>query len=305
MAKDRPLPLQWTQFSYDDFFRDEAVARMSNEEVGAYLRLLHAAWVASPPGHLPNDPEYLSAISGMGKEWYDHSLRILRAFKIHGDVLVQKRITEEYRAAERRREINVKRGVIGAGVRWSKHSPTIVEPWSGIADLDLDSNKILEESEGDRVVEQPHDGPNADFDAEPNGLVQPVLPAVPPSVNDVMKAVVGVADAMSKRSKGVMDKPLPKFSAKDVRDRIDPLPTREKTAAYRFAGWLYKGGITDYLLIFRFLNELVKRRIANPYAYFAPGGTARVGVEAKAEDREWLHKVMLFRKSTESPGEDE
>jgi hypothetical protein len=110
---------------------------MTNEEVGAYLRLLHAAWVSETPGHLPNDPIYLARISGMLAAWPEHAESILRAFKVNGDTIIQKRIVEEYESAVRVKQMHHIRGVAGAQVRWNKQCLPI-------ADLDLDLD--LEES---------------------------------------------------------------------------------------------------------------------------------------------------------------
>ena len=138
MAKGQPPPLPWTQFSYDDFFRDQAVACMTNEEVGAYLRLLHAAWVADPPGHLPNDATYLSHVSGMLAAWPEHAKSILRAFKPNGDMLIQKRIVEEYNAAAERRKASSAQAKHAAQLRWCEHAASMPTQCSNMPDVDVD-----------------------------------------------------------------------------------------------------------------------------------------------------------------------
>ncbi len=89
-------PLPWTRFSYDDFFDDPAVAAMSNEEIGAYLRLLRACWRSKTPGVIPNVTAFLANVSQLGPSWPEHATSILAAFKVQGDNLVQSRVVEEY-----------------------------------------------------------------------------------------------------------------------------------------------------------------------------------------------------------------
>ncbi len=144
MAKDRPPPLPWTQFSYDDFFRDHAVACMTNEEVGAYLHLLHAAWTSYPPGWIPDDPEYLASVSRLGPAWAEHAQSILRAFRRKDDHLEQKRIIEEYRAYAKRHENDSARGVAAARVRWSKHASRMQAACSTMPDVDVDVDVDVE-----------------------------------------------------------------------------------------------------------------------------------------------------------------
>jgi uncharacterized protein YdaU (DUF1376 family) len=147
MAKDRPAPLPWTRFSYDDFFRDHAVERMTNEQVGAYLRLLHAAWVSFPPGWLPTDSDYLGSVSRLGDAWPQHAPCILRAFQSKGDHLEQRRIVEEYKAARKEQEINSRRGLAAARVRWSEHASSMQTECLGVTEKRVESREIEKEEE--------------------------------------------------------------------------------------------------------------------------------------------------------------
>ncbi len=52
----------WFPFYVDDFWQDEAVASMTFEEVGLYLRLLSLQW---REGSIPSDPEKLARICGL------------------------------------------------------------------------------------------------------------------------------------------------------------------------------------------------------------------------------------------------
>lgn len=132
MAKERPL--LWTRFSYDDFFEDPAVVCMTNEEVGAYLRLLQAAWKTR--GILPDDDSYLASISHMGTLWPPHRLPIGRAWFIHDGVWEQKRIVREYAEFLARHEIAAAYGEIGARKRWGAYR----DP-NGVAMLEVEGEK--------------------------------------------------------------------------------------------------------------------------------------------------------------------
>jgi uncharacterized protein YdaU (DUF1376 family) len=150
MGKDKPQPLPWTRFSYDDFFKDHAVVCMTNEEVGAYLRLLSAAWSAPTPGHLPNDPAYLAHASGMLEAWPKHAASILRAFKVKGDTLIQKRVVEEYEAALVSRKASSAQAKHAAEVRYSKHAVSMQD-----VDVDLDLDVEVEESKSTPLSGEP------------------------------------------------------------------------------------------------------------------------------------------------------
>lgn len=43
----------------------------------------------------------------------------------------------------------------------------------------------------------------------------------------------------------------------------------------RFAAWLWSTGTHDLGLVIALLEDRIRRNPANPYAYYAPGGTAR------------------------------
>lgn len=116
-----PQPLPYTRFSYRQFFSDPAVVCMTNEEVGAYLRLLHAAWESSPPGHLPDDDAYLAAVSCMATAWPDHRAAIAKAFKLEDGKWIQARVVREYEVARGYSMARHAIAVAGATVRWQKH----------------------------------------------------------------------------------------------------------------------------------------------------------------------------------------
>jgi uncharacterized protein YdaU (DUF1376 family) len=171
MAKDRPPPLPYTKFYYADFFRDEAVECMTNDEIGAYLRLMHAAHDAHPPGQIPSDPTYLASVSRMGTLWPAHSEAIARAFDTTSKpgFWVQKRIVREYSEARKQSVY----GRIGAEVRWAAHRGAI-----GEANATLMHSKRLEVENRENLESKPL--------AEPVGsTVLELLPQeTPPPVDD-------------------------------------------------------------------------------------------------------------------------
>lgn len=136
MRNRRPLP--YTRFNFDDFFDDPAVMVMTNEQVGAYLRLLRAAWKADPPGHLPNDDTYLAAASGLGKAWPDHRETMVGPFKLLGGKLVQSRIVREYEVARGCSMMRSTYGVAGAKVRWHGHGQAMARQWPNTRERDRD-----------------------------------------------------------------------------------------------------------------------------------------------------------------------
>jgi len=46
----------------------------------------------------------------------------------------------------------------------------------------------------------------------------------------------------------------------------------------RFCGWLVRSGVKDADGVVELLDEYMRLKPKNPYAYFAPGGAAREGV---------------------------
>lgn len=96
-------PLPWIRFWFDDFFNDPNVVRMGDRWIGAYLRLIHAAWISPVPGHLPNDDDYLRALSRCStEEWNECRAVVQRAFNTSSAVAngegewIQERVIREY-----------------------------------------------------------------------------------------------------------------------------------------------------------------------------------------------------------------
>lgn len=131
-------PLEWTRFSFNDFFDDPAVCAMGDHFVGPYMRLLHAAYRASNPGHLPNDNEWLRAQARLSPEaWEIFSPLVQRAFKITPKHWIQKRVVKEYNHVKTISRQNSAAGKVSAARR---KASTGVERLSTIR-LDVDETR--------------------------------------------------------------------------------------------------------------------------------------------------------------------
>jgi uncharacterized protein YdaU (DUF1376 family) len=116
-------PMAWTRFSYEDFFSDPAVVCMSNEEVGAYMRLLYAAHRAKRPGVLPDEDRYLSTICmWKTEEWLSHRPIMIKAWLVKNGLWIQRRIVREHALAKKVAETRSRNGHKGAELRWPGYS---------------------------------------------------------------------------------------------------------------------------------------------------------------------------------------
>ena len=107
-------------FYVRDFATDPRVLVMTCEEVGGYVMLLCAAWLQPEPGVLPNDDETLAALSRLRERWPDCRKRILAAFVVDGERLIQKRMVAVREAQRRYYRGQKARGKAGANARWHK-----------------------------------------------------------------------------------------------------------------------------------------------------------------------------------------
>lgn len=106
-----------------------ATSHMSPAEVGAYLRLLCAAWVAEPCATVPDDDEKLRRTAGADKEeWAQIKANVLEKFERDARFegrLMNKRLRLTFEEFEEHREIQSRRGKKGAAKRWDKHEAGI------------------------------------------------------------------------------------------------------------------------------------------------------------------------------------
>lgn len=113
------MPLYW-----NDLLSDNKVRVMSNEELGAYMRLLGAAWHEDIPGTIPADDDVLARLAGAELSlWRKLSRRILPCFVLNEQSgrYEQKRMMLEYAKCLAQAEMKHARATAGAGKRWEGH----------------------------------------------------------------------------------------------------------------------------------------------------------------------------------------
>jgi uncharacterized protein YdaU (DUF1376 family) len=94
-----------------DFLADDLVLAMTTEGVGAYTRLLCAAWVATPPASIPTNDDALARIAGVTSErWSVLKLEVLAPWVASGDRLVQPRLLRLYEEAVSKIRVNKQNG---------------------------------------------------------------------------------------------------------------------------------------------------------------------------------------------------
>jgi uncharacterized protein YdaU (DUF1376 family) len=100
---------------------------MTNEEVGAYMRLLRVCWCSTPPGHLPDDDDYLSVVSGMGESWLGHRSAMANAFEVKRGKWIQRRVVREYEYCRGLSEVRSRAGKKGAALLWLGHGSAMAK----------------------------------------------------------------------------------------------------------------------------------------------------------------------------------
>ena len=114
------MPLYW-----NDMIADNKVRVMSNGELGAYIRLLAAAWHEGAPGTLPADEETLARLAGVRTAaWRRLRARVLACFTWSEGASrhEQKRMMQEYAALAERNDRRSDAGAKAAAARWNKAS---------------------------------------------------------------------------------------------------------------------------------------------------------------------------------------
>ena len=221
-----------------DYLADPVVTCMTLEDQGAYMRLLCHAWdppsldggEKPPVGHLPNDPEVLAALSGMGTQgehntnttrWNERSAFILRAFHEteDGRFIYQKRMVEEWEKQEEYREAKSRAGKASGKVRRTPReqkvnrrrtdTPTKTNLASAFASADLPPT--------------PRGGNGAD---QPEQLVLTPSPTpprdLPQEVFDHWRNVMGHPGAvLDGKRRGLIGKWLESYGVADLQRAID------------------------------------------------------------------------------------
>jgi uncharacterized protein YdaU (DUF1376 family) len=107
----------WMPLYIADYARD--TFHLTRDQHGGYMLLLMACWIGG--GKLPNDPAKLAAIAkATPREWLRLSPVLLPFFKIRGEWLVHKRVSEERARADKLIETRRKNGRKGGRPKTEK-----------------------------------------------------------------------------------------------------------------------------------------------------------------------------------------
>jgi uncharacterized protein YdaU (DUF1376 family) len=120
MADETPRKaFPWMPSYVDEFFA--LAAMLTNEQLGAVMRLKHHAWKATPPCTLPDDDRKLATLSGLGMQWGTEGDAIRELFTPLDGRLLD---AELYRRFEEQLKKHVARSIAGSkGGRPRKAAP--------------------------------------------------------------------------------------------------------------------------------------------------------------------------------------
>jgi uncharacterized protein YdaU (DUF1376 family) len=105
----------WMPLYVGEYLAD--TTNLNTEQHGAYFLMLLAAWKRG--GKLPNDDGQLSSITKLSPaRWKAHRGILLELFRIEGDSLMHKRVTQEREKAQAISEKKAQSGANGAAARW-------------------------------------------------------------------------------------------------------------------------------------------------------------------------------------------
>ncbi len=138
-----------------DFYMD--VIGWTNEEVGAYFRLLMYSWINGP---LPNDTKELSSIAQCGVKKFAHNWKKLQTkfTSAPGDKLINKRLEET-----RKEQANYRKSLSEAGKRGAK------ERWKDHGDPNGHPNEV---AYGQSMPLQPSSSPSVELDTNVSNTVK-------------------------------------------------------------------------------------------------------------------------------------
>lgn len=107
----------WMPLYVGEYLAD--TTNLNTEQHGAYFLMLLAAWKRG--GKLPYDDGQLTSITKLSPaRWKAHRSILLELFRIEGDALLHKRVTEEREKAQLISDKKSKTGAEGAAKRWQK-----------------------------------------------------------------------------------------------------------------------------------------------------------------------------------------
>ena len=101
------------------FLASESAACMSNEQLGAYFRLLMHAWQGRPPCTIPDDDRALARLAGMTLRRWRTAGDLVRAkfVETDGKRLINNKLAKQYDVAARRHQVAVARARAGGRAR--------------------------------------------------------------------------------------------------------------------------------------------------------------------------------------------
>jgi uncharacterized protein YdaU (DUF1376 family) len=110
-------PDVWMPFFIGDYLAD--TTHLTTEQHGGYFLLLLAAWKRG--GTLPNHDGQLASMAKLsGSRWRQHGPVLRAFFEVDGDLLVQRRLVEEYEAAVKANDAQKTNGAKGGRPRKSE-----------------------------------------------------------------------------------------------------------------------------------------------------------------------------------------
>lgn len=131
---DRP---PYFEFWPRDFLSDPAVDSMTNEELGAFTRLLCRAWDRDHPGVLPDDDEELANLARVDPlRWQCVRIAVARAFEVRDGRWTQKRMVREAIKLCERIDKRAKSATKAAYARWMKHANAMRTPCDSMPSTD-------------------------------------------------------------------------------------------------------------------------------------------------------------------------
>jgi len=121
------------QFYPKDFLADDNVDVMTNEELGAYIRLMCHAWIAE--NRLTADEEKLRKLArAVPCDWQKICHAVLSCFDYSDNVLSHKRLAEEREKQRLYSKQKSKSGKAGAKARWDKPLQDAGDDGKGMAE---------------------------------------------------------------------------------------------------------------------------------------------------------------------------
>jgi uncharacterized protein YdaU (DUF1376 family) len=116
-----------------DLMGDDLVRVMDTMEFGAYVRLLCAAWVATPACTVPDDDTELARLAGLSNaQWNRAKSRVMRPWKrLKNGRWVQPRLMKEFRRVAKQKASKIeagRKGGLAKAARQADSQPSTASP---------------------------------------------------------------------------------------------------------------------------------------------------------------------------------